>query len=233
MKIRRPFPELDFSRTFFLRAFALPVWTLFFLLGVITVSVPASAQPPHAARLSPQDRLQISRIESYFNNLNSIKSRFLQIASDGTFAEGKLYLSRPGLLRMEYDPPVPILLISDGTWLIYVDKKLQQISHVPIGSTPAGILVKDKVSFSSGDLTITNFEQGANVLRLTLAKAKDPLEGSITLTFNDRPLIFKKWTVIDAQGIVTTVSLTETRFDVPVNKDLFQFTPDWEQEKTD
>ncbi len=162
-----------------------------------------------------------------------MKSRFLQIASNGTFAEGSLYMLRPGLLRMEYDPPVPILLISDGTWLIYVDKRLQQISHIPLSSTPAGILVREKVSFAGGDLTITNFEQGANVLRLTVIKTKDPLEGSITLVFNDRPLIFKKWNVVDAQGIVTTVSLTETRFDVPVNKDLFQFTPTWEEEKTD
>ena len=56
---------------------------------------------------------------------------------------------------------------------------------------------------------------------MTAIKGDDPLEGNITLIFSDRPLGLKKWTVTDAQGVVTNISLLGPRFDVPLNPDLF------------
>ena len=35
---------------------------------------------------------------------------------------GYIYLRKPGRLRVEYDPPVPILLVADGGLLSYYDK---------------------------------------------------------------------------------------------------------------
>ncbi len=52
---------------------------------------------------------------------------------------------------------------------------------------------------------------------------EDPLDGSLTLIFSDRPLTFRKWIVTDAQGVVTTVSLLRTRFGLPLNPELCQF----------
>ncbi len=40
-----------------------------------------------------------------------------------------------------------------------------------------------------------------------MIKGNDPLEGNLTLIFSDKPLGLKKWTVTDAQGVVTNVSL--------------------------
>ena len=45
-------------------------------------------------------------------------------------ATGKLYMARPGKIRFEYDPPSPILLLSDGYFLRYVDKDLKQVTHL-------------------------------------------------------------------------------------------------------
>jgi outer membrane lipoprotein-sorting protein len=191
------------------------------LLVALAAAFPAFAIP--AAVLSDRDKADVARIEAYLNDLRTMKARFLQVASTGEYAEGSLLISRPGKMRIEYDPPVPVLIVATGTWLIYHDKELEQVSHVLLSSTPAGILLQENVSFSSDDVLITGFERGANVLRLSVVRKKDPMEGSLTLVVSDKPLSLKKWIITDAQGVQTTVSLMGPRFGMPLDGDLFNF----------
>ncbi len=141
----------------------------------------------------------------------------------GDLSEGTLFISRPGKLRIEYDPPVPILIVAARGVLTYYDKELEQVNKIDLDSTPAGILVQETVSFFSGDFTLTSFERQANATRVTLVRTEDPLEGSLTLIFSDRPLTLRKWIVTDAQGVKTTVSLLKTRVGLPLNPELFRF----------
>lgn len=166
----------------------------------------------------------MARIEDYLNGLGTLKSRFLQISSNGGYAEGTLFVARPGRLRIEYDPPVPVLMVAAGGTLTYYDKELQQVSHIDLASTPAAVLVGKHIRVLSGDITATRFERGADAMRLTLVRTADPHEGSISLVFSDHPLALKKWTVVDAQGVATTVSLLDARFGVTLDPKLFRFT---------
>lgn len=184
---------------------------------------PASAQG--IAQLSDADRFDISRIENYLNQIKTIEARFLQVSSDGDYSEGDLYFSKPGKMRLNYDSPSPIVIVSDGVNLAYFDKELEQISYIDLEWTQASILLRESISFSAGDILVTAFERGPGVLRLTVIKGNDPLEGNITLIFSDHPLGLKKWTITDAQGVVTNVSLLGPRFDVPLNPDLFHVEP--------
>ena len=192
-------------------------------LAWAVAAVPASAAPPAEAALSAADRADVGRIEAYLNRIRTLKARFLQVASTGDLSEGTLFISRPGKLRIEYDPPMPILIVAAGGVLTYIDKELEQVSEIDIESTPAGFLLQETVSFFSGDFTLTRFKRQANAARVTLVRTEDPREGSLTLIFSDRPLILRKWIVIDAQGVETTVSLLKTRFGLPLNPELFQF----------
>ncbi len=181
------------------------------------------ADPPQAAELSTADMADIGRIEGYLNQLGTLDARFLQVSTNGGYAEGAIYLWRPGRMRIEYDPPTPILIVADGSSLFYQDKELDQISEIPLGATPASVLLDEKITLMSGGFTIVGFERQARVLRLTLVKTEDAGEGRITLVFGDRPLVLKKWTITDAQGIMTTVSLLKRRFGVPLKAELFEF----------
>ncbi len=181
---------------------------------------PASAQD--IAKLSDADRFDILRIENYLNRIKTMEARFLQVTSDGDYSEGDLYFSKPGKMRLDYDSPSPIVIVSDGVNLGYYDKELEQVTWLRLEWTQASILLRESISFSAGDILVTAFERGPGVLRLTVIKGDDPLEGNITLIFSDRPLGLKKWTVTDAQGVVTNISLLGPRFDVPLNPDLFQ-----------
>lgn len=173
--------------------------------------------------LSPEDRADVARVEEYLNGIRTLSARFMQISENGGTAEGKLYLSRPGKLRLEYDPPVPILMVASGSFLVHYDKELKAVTHLPIDSTPAGLLVRERIALS-GDVTVTKVERGPGSLRVTLVQSKDPQAGRITLVFSERPFVLSNWQVTDAQGSMTRVALIEPRTGMPLDPALFRFT---------
>lgn len=190
---------------------------------VVVLSGLGSAAALEPAALTPQERALVDRIETYFNGVRTMRARFLQAASTGQTAEGSVALQRPGRMRIEYDPPVPVLIVADGTWLIYHDRQLNQISYLPLGSTPAGILVEDRIDLDGGELTITDFDRDAGVIRATIVRTASPAEGSLTLVFSENPLELQQWRVVDAQGVATTVSLSAIETGVKLDPELFRF----------
>ncbi|BBK45339.1 outer-membrane lipoprotein carrier protein [Allostella vacuolata] len=188
-----------------------------------TFSWPAFAQGP--ARLTPEQQADVARIESYLSGIRTMQARFVQVASNGSYAEGTFYLSRPGRLRFQYDPPTPLLILSDGTVVYSYDTALKQTTQIPVNLTPLWFLLRERISFS-GDVTITRFERQGGVIRLTLVQTKDPAAGSVELALQSEPLELRQWSVTDGQGITTNIALTEARQDVRLDRRLFVFTED-------
>jgi outer membrane lipoprotein-sorting protein len=183
-----------------------------------------AATPPN------QDAADIARIEDYLNGIRSLKARFVQTASNGSFAEGRVYIERPGRLRLDYAPPTPLQVYADGTWLIMVDSELKQVDQLPLGATPASVLVADRVQLS-GRIAVRGVERGARTLRLRLAQAADPEAGTLVLTFADAPLALRQWSVIDAQGVKTDVALLDVETNIAIPRDVITYVPpDWATE---
>ncbi len=194
-----------------------------FVALAITVPGTGAAETVRAVGFSKTEKADIARVEAYLNSIKTIRSRFLQLSSNGAYSEGNIFFSRPGRMRIEYDPPSPILIVANGSQLIYFDKKLNQVSYMGLDSSPAGILISKNISFFSGKLTLTHFKKTANAIRLGIIRTEDPESGELTLVLSDKPLFLKKWEITDAQGITTTVTLTKTRFGLPLNSELFHF----------
>lgn len=195
----------------------------FVVLACVVHVAQTAANPPPPLALGASERAAVDRIQAYLNGIKTVRAEFLQASSNGELAQGNLYISRPGRLRIEYQPPVPILVVADGTFLIYYDRELNQVSYIPLGSSPAGILLEDRISLTGGDLTITGFKQEDGTFQVTLVRTDNPMEGSLTLVLTDSPLTLRKWAVTDAQGIVTNVSLVKANFGVPLDPKLFRF----------
>lgn len=175
------------------------------------------------AALSPADTADLQRIQDYLNNIHTLQSRFEQISNDGGVATGTLYLSRPGKMRVEYDPPVPILLVATDGRIWYYDKKLEQVSFFDLKDTPAWFLLQDNVSFG-GDISVSNLERDPGALRVTLSEAKNPSLGRATLVLSDKPLELRKWQIVDAQQKEVTVTLDDPHYGAPLNPSLFYWT---------
>jgi len=193
------------------------------LLAPVLALLLAFWAAPGVAAISVEDRADLARIEAYLNKIKTLQARFLQVSSDGGYAEGTIHLWRQGRMRLEYDPPVPVLIVADSRFLIYFDKDLEQTSYLGLDSTPAGFLIRERIVLDGPELKVTGFERGAGVLRVTITRAEDPLAGDLTLIFGDKPLVLKKWEVTDAQGLVTTVSLMNPRTGLKLDPNLFEF----------
>ena len=197
-------------------------WTLTVLAWFI-LGTPAEAIIARTLKLSKQDVADIIRIEQHLNTSRTMRARILQVASDGSYAEGMLHIQRPGRMRLEYDPPNPTMIIADGINLIYVDRELEHATAVLLRFTSAELILREDLSLSSEDLLVTGFSRSPGVIRISLVHAKDPLEGRIMMVFSDKPLELRKWIVTDAQGIKTTVSLLGPEFGTKLDPDLFDF----------
>jgi outer membrane lipoprotein-sorting protein len=153
-----------------------------------------------------QDRADIARIEACLNDLHTLKAHFLQVAPDGRLSEGTAWLQRPGRMRFEYNPPAPFLLIANHGLLVFIDRSLAQTSNIPLGRTPLGMLLADRVTLS-GDVTVTGVQRQPGQIQVTLTRTNSPGEGSLTLIFADPPLTLRQWVVVDAQRQETKVTL--------------------------
>jgi outer membrane lipoprotein-sorting protein len=191
-------------------------------LAALSADPAQAAAAPRAVALSQEDRADAQRVEQYLNGIRSLSAHFQQYAANGGTAGGQLVVARPGRMRFEYDKPSPILLLADGTFVVYIDNQLKQVSYLPIGSTPAWFLLRDTISLTDG-VTITKFERGPGAIRITLVENKSPENGTLTLTFSDKPLDLKQWTIVDQQGKSTTVVLSDARYGVPVDSKAFTF----------
>jgi len=190
--------------------------------GAAALLLPKHANAKDAIGLQQTQLSQIEKVQEYLNAISTLRARFMQVTSQGNFAQGEFMLSRPGRMRIDYDPPVPVLIVSDGTLVMYKDEELDQLSYVPLSSLPASMFIGETVDFFADDLLITDYEHDKGALRLTLQRSEDPMEGSLTLVFSTAPLALKKWAVNDAQGITTTVSLLGPAFGETLDETFFK-----------
>lgn len=164
----------------------------------------------------------IQRVEAYLNGIKTLRARFLQIGPTGGIARGTVLISRPGKLRIEYDPPSPVLILTQGDYLMLYDKELASRSYTPLADSLAGFLVRPKIRFS-GDVAVRQVRQTKGVIRISVVKADAPDSGVLTLVFSNSPLQLRQWVIVDDQGAETRVSLEDTQVNVALDSDAFEF----------
>ena len=194
------------------------------LLSRLAAVLLVAALPLGAGAQGPNDG-DLLRISNYLNGLGSMAGDFVQIGPDGQLSEGKFYMRRPGRLRFEYEPPNPALIIADGTWVGVCDRQIEVFDRFPLSETPLDILLRDRVDLRDEE-AVESIEKAAGQMRVTAIDPDAPEQGSITMIFSDTPLELRQWVVVDAQGLETTVALSETRSNVELDPRLFRIDDD-------
>jgi outer membrane lipoprotein-sorting protein len=201
------------------------------LLVLTCLMVPSALNTKAVAKLadnlilSKQDTTVLMRIQKHLNSSKTVKARFLQVSSNGDYAEGQVFIQRPGRLRLIYDDPSPLLIIADGKHISFIDRKIDTATTLYLSMTPADLMLRESIGFFGKDVIVTSVNQTPGVVRVGLLNANEPDAGSIELVFSDKPIELRKWTVTDAQGLKTTVSLLGPTFDITLNPKLFKYTP--------
>ncbi len=195
-----------FRRTLILGAFA----------AALAAGLPAAAQ-----QLSGTDMRDLARISNYLNGIDTLEGSFVQVGPDGETSEGQFYLRRPGRLRFEYEPPNPGLVVADGFWVGVYDTRMNTLDRYPLSKTPLDLLLRERVDLRK-EGAVQSVERGGGKIRIKAIDPDNPDQGSITMIFNDNPLELQQWVVVDAQGLTTTVALSETRANVELDPRLFR-----------
>ncbi len=193
---------------------------LFLSAALLLSAAQAVAQPRFDP--SPQDRADLSRIETYLDGLRTLKAHFLQVAPNGAISQGTAWLQRPGRMRFQYDPPSPLLLVAGHGLVVFHDRQLNQTSNIPLSQTPLGILLADHVRLQ-GDVTVTDMQHLPGQIQVSLIRTASPGDGTLTLIFADNPLTLRQWTVLDAQRQETRVTLYNVETGGQFDPKLFEF----------
>lgn len=172
------------------------------------------------------DAALLARASAYLNKIDTLQARFLQIDGRGGVAEGDLYVDRPGKMRLSYDPPTPILIVADGSYVIYVDLELGEPSYLDIDDTPAGFLLEPDWSFTDDDVIVKDILRQPGVIEITATRADDPSAGDLTFVFSDGPFELRQWRVKDTQSQEITVTLFETKTGIDFDSNLFRYEED-------
>ncbi len=182
-------------------------------------AAPAMAQTEFTA----EQINDLRRVNEYLNGLGFLQGRFIQVSdTGGGFSEGTFYMAERTRLRFEYDPPIPLTFISDGTFVGIANAELETTSQYPIGATPLRVLLRRNVDLTA-DANVTAVERLPGQLRVVATEDDGIAQGELTMVFSDPGMELRQWIIVDAQGRRTTIALRDVQEVNSLDNALFQF----------
>lgn len=168
-----------------------------------------------------QKATDINQIENYLNTIKTLQASFVQTASNGNTAEGKIYIAKPNKIRMEYDEPVNVSIVGDGNFIVYHDKELDQITHIDYEDVPASLILANDIKIDGKKIKITDFYKDSGTTEAVFEYEVNGEVHPITLVFNNNPFELKQWKITDPQGIEISVFLYNMEQDKALDETLF------------
>lgn len=166
------------------------------------------------------DSSLVNSAEKYLNSITGLAGNFVQTAN-GKQEKGTFAMLRPGRVRLDYDN-MPVQLIADGKDLYFFDKSLDQITTVPLTSTPAGILIRENIDLRNADINVVETQSTNNTFSLKMNLKGQEGIGNMTVVFDKSPVKLNSWTVVDATGAKTDVAFDNLKPKTNFASDYFQ-----------
>jgi len=164
-----------------------------------------------AAKQTPRPELSaaevVARANAYLDSARVMTADFVQIGPDGERSEGQLYVRRPGRMLFHYEPPARLEIVADGRSVAVRDQNLDTQDLYFIAQTPLKFLLADHIDLAK-DTTVKRVAMDDNAATVEIEdKATFGGTADVTLVFDPDSFALKQWTVIDAQGFQTVVTL--------------------------
>lgn len=182
---------------------------------------PSVAAPATAAQLSNSERAALLKEASKaLASVKTARGRFEQVSPDGALSTGQFAMQRPGKVRFDYDDPVPLLMVSDGTTVALQDADLETTDRVPLGSTPLSLLLSDRLDFES-QASVLDVRRANGQTNITVQDKAGEMEGTLTLVLASADNALLGWRSTDANGGNTSVMLSDVETGARLNARLF------------
>lgn len=174
-------------------------------------------QTGNTTALNDKQRTIINRVDNYLSNTQILTGNFVQVGPDGSRSKGEFFISKPGRVRFEYDPPSPISIVADGQSVVVRDRRLATQDVYPLSQTPLRFLLAGHVNLLKDTNLVAVYAD--DVFVTVVVEEKNGLVGTsrMMIMFSAKDMQLKQWTVTDPQGYDTTVAVynldTSTRPD--------------------
>ncbi|HVU20065.1 MAG TPA: outer membrane lipoprotein carrier protein LolA [Rhizomicrobium sp.] len=185
-------------------------------LGLLAAAIPAAADPVGRAQFTPAQRADLTRVNAYLNSIRTMTGGFTQIDPNGDVDQGTFAIAKPGKMRFEYKPPTPNLIVSDGKTVAVENSRLRTVDRYSLSDTPLEIILGDKIDLLN-DHSITGVERQQDALIVHARSRGSNAQGNISLVFAEPNLELRQWTVVDNQGLQTTVALRDVQIGADVS----------------
>lgn len=200
-----------------MRRFVLPLLAILMSPLLMGAGHPA---PPHRLVLDDSDRATLDAISARLNGVATLKGEFVQINPDGNISQGAFYISKPGKMRFEYQPPTPTLIVADGHTVAVANTKLNTVDRYPLSETPLGIVLGNDVDLKNSIALVSIARQNGSIVIGARSNA-NMNRANVSLVFSDPGYELRQWTVVDNQGLTTTVALRDVVAGAPLSPSLF------------
>ncbi|MFO1032721.1 MAG: outer membrane lipoprotein carrier protein LolA [Hyphomicrobiales bacterium] len=180
----------------------------------------AAARMPAPIVLNEAQQQELQRLNDYINSFQSLRGEFVQTNDKGQSVKGLIFLSKPGKIRFDYAPPSPLVIVSDGKWLLIKNKVRNRGDQVPLKSTPLRLIVSPQVNLLQ-ETHVLSVDEADGIASIALADKKNSLDGYIVLIFDTQQNQLQQWIVVDGKGRRTTVQLSNLETDVKLDPKLF------------
>jgi outer membrane lipoprotein-sorting protein len=188
-------------------------------LALDAPEIAAAQTALHAAVTPPVDAAQLALLSAKLNAVRTLEAKFTEIDPQGT-ASGRFYLSRPGGIRFEYDPPRKVLVIANDRVVSIQDRASGNPYRVGVSDTPLKLLLKPNIDLSH-DANVRDLHREGGLLYMTASQDKGYGQGQVTFMFAEPALQLVRWIATDPTGAQTMVSLNSVQQGVVLDKSLF------------
>lgn len=156
------------------------------------------------------EKISLSEISRYLNELRTVEGEFTQINADGTVSTGTVYIHRPGRVRFEYVGDQTLMLASAGKVAVFDRKSNQSHQEYPLSKTPLSIILAANVNLGQANMVTAHTEKDTATI-VTAQDPKHPEYGNIQMVFTAGPTELRQWVVTDDTGEKTTVILGDMK----------------------
>lgn len=183
---------------------AIPIFLLLFAAPVL---IGAGQAPPEARpSFSSEQRGDLESISAYLNAMRSAQGGFAQIGPNGDVDQGKIYIDKPGKIRFEYDAPNPTLIVGDADFVYVQNRRLNTVDRYPLAGTPLQLILRNDTNLKQNRAILGVRRDGDSII-VEARTSNNRKKSNVSLVFAASPVELRQWTVIDDQGLSTTVAL--------------------------
>ena len=149
------------------------------------------------------EKISLNRLSQYLMLNNKLSAEFTQTNDDKTISTGRVFILRPGRMRIEYETPDNSLIIVGGSRITIFDSRSNTYPReYSLNKTPLKLLLKKEVNLVESKSIISHTKNG-EFTEVILHDPKSPTLGQLMLKFLDGPISLKQWVITNATGELT------------------------------